>query len=360
MKKFLVLLLALVLLASCGGSKSSGSTGGDGGDDVIKVALLIGYRGDMSFNDSAARGVDKAGAEIPGVEVKVIEYGTDDSKIEPTLLDTADEGYDMIIIGSSGLDYIHHAADYPDTVFVVFDAEADFSDGQNSNVYSIQYKVNEASYLAGYMAAKMSDTGVIGFLGGQDVPVISDFLVGYITGAQLANPDIKVAWAYTGSWNDSAKGKDQSLMMFNQKNASIVFGVAGAAGNGAIEAGAEVGKYVIGVDSDQHELFLNNGNETLANVITTSVLKYVDNSLYRAIELYVEGKLPTGTNEVLGIAEGGAGLAKNSYYEETVPAELRAEIDELEAKITAGEITIISAYGLTTDEIDVIRNAVNP
>src|SRR5699024_9055438 len=154
------------------------------------------------------------------------------------VVDTAEEGYDMVIASSTLQEYFEeYAEDYPDTTFVLFDSEVDPSLGLD-NVYSIVYKANEAALLGGYVAAKASEENVIGFLGGMDQPVINDFLLGYIQGATLADENTKVATTYVGSYTDSSKGKELSFAMFNQ-GADVVFNVAGGSGVGLIEAAVE-------------------------------------------------------------------------------------------------------------------------
>lgn len=358
MKRIAIVLLSLILLTACGTSTPAVDEPEE--TKVYKVALLVGELGDLSFNDSAARGVNQAAAEFEDVEVKIVEYGVAVDKYEASLLDTADKGYDMIFTSSTLQEYVEmHAPDFPDTVFGVFDTEIDFSKGLE-NVYGIIYKANEASFLGGYLAAKLSETGVISFLGGMDIPVISDFLVGYIQGAQLANPDVKVAITYAGSWSDSTKGKDLALNMFNNQNADVIFNVAGGTGIGGIEASVETGKWSLGVDSDQAMIYDADGKTDFANAIVSSVLKNVDYSLYRAISLFREGKLAVGTNETLGILEGGVGLADNKYFQANVSQEIRDEIKALEEKVTNGEIEVVSAYGKTTEEITAIRDAAKP
>lgn len=357
MKKLALVLLSLILLAACGTAAPEDEPEAK----VYKVALLVGELGDLSFNDSAARGVRQAAAEFSDVKVDIVEYGVAVDKYESSLLDTADKGYDMIFTSSTLQEFVEaHAAEFPDTVFGVFDTSIDFSKGGLDNVYGIIYKANEASFLGGFLAAKLSQTGVISFLGGMDIPVISDFLVGYIQGAQLANPDVKVAITYAGSWSDSAKGKELALTMFNNQKADVIFNVAGGTGIGGIEASVETGKWSLGVDSDQAMIYDAAGKTDFANAIVSSVLKNVDYSLYRAISLHREGKLAVGTNETLGIIEGGVGLADNKYFQANVSEAIRAEIKALEEKVTAGEIEVMSAYGKTTEEITAIRDAVKP
>lgn len=364
MKKYWMLFVSLLagfFLTACGNTASKGpdNTSGEPQDaDDVKVALLIGNLGDLSFNDSAARGLKQAEDEL-GVSTKVIEYGTDIDKYESSVVDTAEAGYDMVIASSTLQEYIEeYAEEYPDTTFVLFDAEADYSKGLE-NVYSILYKANEAALLGGYVAAKTSESNTIGFLGGMDQPVINDFLLGYIQGAQLADEDVKVATTYVGSYTDSSKGKELSFAMFNQ-GADAVFNVAGGSGVGLIEAAVEQNKKVIGVDSDQAEMYKEKGNDKFADVIPTSVLKNVDYSLYRAIDLFVKGELPAGETDHLGIKEGGVGLADNDFYKDSVDEETRREVEELMEKISKGELEVESAYGKTTDEISKVRDSVKP
>jgi basic membrane protein A len=96
------------------------------------------------------------------------------------------------------------AQKHPDKKFMFYDASVNYTECDCKNVYSVLYKQNEGSYLAGVYAGLMTESGTIGVIGGQDTPVINDFIVGYVQGAKEARPDIKVLGAYAGSWNDSA------------------------------------------------------------------------------------------------------------------------------------------------------------
>lgn len=367
MKKLSTLLVVMLLvfsLVACGGGTTTapttgGTTEAPAEGEAIKAALLIGALGDMSFNDSAHAGMEKAAAEL-GIETKTIEYGHDPDKYEATLIDTAEQGYNLILTSSTLQDSIEaNAESFPETTFVMFDGEVDWAAGDFSNVYCITYKANEASYLGGYVAAAMSESGVIGFLGGTDQPIINDFLLGYIGGAQAKNPDVKVITTYAGSYSDPSKGKELTLGMINQ-NADFLFNVAGGTGVGLIEAAVEKGKYILGVDSDQALIYEATGKADFAAQIPTSVLKNVGDSLFRALDLYKKGELKIGETEVLGIAEGGVGIADNKFYQEMVPEEIRTEVAALQEQILAGEVEVDTAYGKTTEEIAGIRDAVKP
>ena len=228
--------------------------------DGLKVVLLITSNlGDKGFYDSANDGMKLIEKEL-GAEVKTIEMGQDPSKYEPYFRDVAEQDWDYIIVGSSPAVEIAEALipEYPDKKFIMFDTEVDWSKGDFSNLYCVQYKQNEGSFLAGAVAAVMTTEGknanpdkVIGCIGGGDLPIINDFMIGYIRGAQHVESDIKVAVAYAGTFVDSAKGKELALSQMSQQNVDICFQIASQTGIGVLDAAKEKGLYAIGVDGDQ-------------------------------------------------------------------------------------------------------------
>ncbi len=339
-------------------------------DDLLKIVLILnGTLGDKSFFDSADNGMklikEKYGDKV---EVKTIEMTYDETKWEPTILDVSDKDWDIIICGTwqmvEPLQEI--AADYPDKRYIIFDSAVDYSAGDQENVYSIVYKQNDASFVAGALAARVTTSDmpfansekIVGFLGGMDIPVINDFLIGYIEGANYIDPEVKVAVSYIGSFDNSAKGKEMSLSQYSQ-GADIGYNVAGQAGLGQLDAAKEVSRYAIGVDSDQAEIFINS-DPAKADLITTSVLKRVDNSILRAIDMHIDGTTPYGNVEVLGFSEKCVGFAENEIYKKVVPSTIREEMKTIETKIIKGEIIVSSAFGLSSDELNEIKNKVKP
>jgi basic membrane protein A len=287
------------------------------------------------------------------VQTKTIEAGLDETQWEPALIDAvANEDYDILIVGTwqmiSFLEQI--APEYPDKRFVIYDAEVNYESGCCDNVYSILYKQNEGSYLAGVYAAAMTTQemdgmnpeAVIGSIGGQEIDVILDFMVGYEQGAKDTNADTTIIRQFADSWFDPVKGKELAKAQYSQ-GADIVFQIAGGTGQGVFEAAAEDGRYAIGVDSDQ-ALVVEEADPDQAARILTSMMKNVDNSLFRAIDLHQKDELQYGATEALGIAEGGVGLARNKYYEQSTPEEVKQLVDQAEQKILGGEITVDSAF----------------
>ncbi|MCG8481727.1 MAG: BMP family ABC transporter substrate-binding protein, partial [Clostridia bacterium] len=330
MKRHVIVITIFMLvfsfgLTGCGGNDTPDPEGNTGeGAEALKIALLInGTLGDKSFFDSADNGLkmiqEKYGDEVV---TKTIEMTYDETKWEPTLRDVSDDDWDIIIVGTWQMQEMLQdiAPMYPEKNFIIFDTAVDYENFELDNVYSINYKQNEGSFLAGVLAARVTTSEMelanpdkrIGFLGGMDIPVINDFLVGYIEGAQYIDSEMKVKISYIGNFDDSAKGKELALAQYGM-GADIGFNVAGQGGLGQLDAAKEMNKYAIGVDSDQALLFTESDPEK-ANLIVTSMLKRVDNSLVRAIELHMEGALPYGSAENLGMAEEAIGLADNEYY----------------------------------------------
>lgn len=352
-----IIFLGMVVLAACSGAAPAASVGGDqassagSSTEPLKVVLFInGVLGDKSFFDSAQRGLDRAKKEL-GIQAKTIEAGLDNTQWEPALIDAAaNEDYDILIVGTFNMaPFLEQIApQYPDKHFIIFDAPVNYESGCCDNVYSVLYKQNEGAYLAGVYAGAMTTRdlpgmnpeSVIGSVGGQEIPIILDFMVGYEQGAKATNPDITVIRQFADSWFDPAKGKELAKAQYSQ-GADIVFQLAGGTGQGVFEAAAEDGHYAIGVDSDQ-ALIVEEADPDQADRILTSMMKNVDNSLFRAIDLHQKGELKYGEAEALGIAEGGVGLARNKYYDKYTPDDVKKLVDDAQQKILNGEIVVDS------------------
>jgi basic membrane protein A len=363
MKKFFVVtaLLACVLafpVWANGSAEKESAT-----DDTFKAILLIpGTLGDKSFFDSANAGMELIGEKY-GIETKVVEAGTDSTKWEPAMLDAIDGDWDVIISGNSLTETMNDLAEqYPDRKFINFDAAlTDTPD----NVYSMFYATNDIGYLAGVTAALVTqsdlplanDENIIGFLGGLDIPGINDFLVGYIKGATDIDPSVKVLVSYAGDFGDPAKGKELSIVQYNA-GADIIYNVAGGTGLGLMDAAKLKDQYAIGVDSDQAMLFADTDPEKAEHIVTSTV-KRIDLAIADAIGMELEGTLPYGTYNVLGLKEGAVGLAKNSYYESILSDSIKARIAEIEQLCTEGKIEVPSAFGMSSEEVNAMRESVS-
>lgn len=341
-------------------------------DEDIGVCLVINTNlGDKSICDLSYAGLKQIEADY-GVRVKCIELGGDATKQIPTFIDLAeDPAWDIIISGTPNMReaLLEVAADYPDQPFILYDAAvANESEGISAadypNVYSMEHAQNEGSYVVGAAAAMLTTSGdaktndehVIGFVGGGQNTAIEDFLVGYIEGARAVDPEIKVLISYIGSFADSAKGKELAMAQIDQ-GADVVFSVAGGAGLGVLAGCAEKGVYAIGVDGDQYEI-LKNDDPATAAAICTSMQKKCDQTVYSCVSRALEGTLPYGTYDKVGLAGGVVGAADNENFRSIFSADQITQLKEIEAKVASGDVQVFTAIGADDAAIQAVKNSV--
>jgi len=352
-------LLRLLLLAGClyGLNALAHRLGQPtGGDARLRAVLFInGTLGDKSFFDAAARGLRQAARTLP-LQARVVEGGVDPTRWQAALADLADSGeYDVIVAGSFTMAPAIEdlARRYPALRFIVFDAQVDYARCACRNVYSMRFRQNEGAYLAGYLAARLAQDGApglpgarpgggLGAVGGMQLPVIEDFLLGFQAGAQAAVPGIAMQVQYANAFSDPAAGKEIARLQY-ARGASLVFHAAGASGQGVNEAAEEAGCHAIGVDLDQAALYRER-HPARAAAIVTSVMKQVDVGLVRALRLALEGGLPYGQAESLGLREGGVRLAPRSQVMDRLAPGLAADLARQQAAIVAGRIEVPSAF----------------
>jgi basic membrane protein A len=341
-------------------------------DDDIGVCLVINTNlGDKSICDLSNAGLQKIGADY-GVRVKCIELGGDATKQIPTFIDLAeDPDWDIIIAGTPNMreSLLEVAGDYPEQQFILYDAAvANASEGVTAedypNVYSMEHAQNEGSYVVGAAAAilttsgdeKTNDEHIIGFVGGGQNTAIEDFLVGYIEGAKAIDSEIKVLISYIGSFSDSAKGKELAMAQIDQ-GADVVFSVAGGAGLGVLAGCAEKGVYAIGVDGDQYEI-LKKDDPTTAAAIATSMQKKADQTVYSCVSRALEGTLPYGTYDKVGLAGGVVGAADNENFRAIFTEEQIIQLKKIEENVAYGDVKVFSAIGADNASIQQIKDSV--
>lgn len=341
------LAVGALFLAACGGD--NGDTGGEGGggggeaapegdDRPSVVSVVSGPLGDRGFFDDAERGMKKI-AEA-GSKTQTIESEANNPSQWKSNLQLVSNGeWDLVITGTTqqhdNLDEV--AQDFPDQLYITYDDVV-----EQPNVASITYAQNEGSFLAGVLAGiattepdtfdKSDGNKKVGVLGGMDIPVINDFIVGFKKGVESVDPSIEVFEAFVGDFNDPNKGYDQSKAMF-EKGADVVFAVAGGSGLGTLKASADADKYSIGVDQDQND-------EEPGHVIA-SMLKDIGVSLENAVNAYVEGDLDFGETTVYGLEDGGVKLV---YATDIVPQEVIDQVDEYIQQVIDGEIEVPTVF----------------
>ena len=327
MKKLVSLVLALVMVFSMSVIPAMA--------DGLSVAIVVaGTLGDRSFYDSANEGLTRLVADY-GVTPKVIECKEDGSLYESSLVSAAETCDVVVAVGWQFYDALDSglAEEFPEVDFIFIDNELS---GRGENLMSIIYAQNQGSFLVGYIAAKLTKTNKIGVVGGQDADTINDFIVGYEAGAKYVNPDIVVERKYAETYEDPSKGLELANALYGS-GCDIVFAVAGKTGEGVFESAAATGNYAIGVDSDQK--YIN------PNVIICSMVKDVGLSIYTTIS-DMENKFMGGTTWCADMATGYIGVAYGTDdMPQQVSDEIKAEVEDIAAKIISGEIVVPSALG---------------
>ncbi|MGL5316666.1 MAG: BMP family lipoprotein [Peptostreptococcaceae bacterium] len=331
LKKLLSIGLILTVTAStlvgCSSNKEDDKATGNT-TEPLKITLVsdVGGINDESFNQSAWEGLQRAKKEL-GVEVTVLE-SKQAADYVPNVEEAVDNDSDLIIgVGFQMDAAIKDAAlNYPDKNFAIIDHE--YGEEQPENVNSLMFNAQEASYLVGLIAGKKSETGVVGFIGGTESPVISSFEYGFVAGAEAAGAT-KVLRQYANTYSDAAKGKSIAQQMYSN-SADVIFTAAGSTGNGAIEAAKEADKMAIGVDKDQNSLAPDN--------VITSAMKRVDEAVYSTIEDLVNNEFKAGEVSVFGLNEEGVGIAPTT--DKNVDSEILTFVEEQAEKIKSGEIKV--------------------
>ncbi len=351
MKKFLSISLSALLLlslAACGGTEAASSEAAPaseaamsesmagseaGGEEAasdgepLQVALVLGGAiNDQGWNASAHSGLMTIEEEL-GAEVAFTE-NVAAADFEEVYRGYADIGYDVII--GHGFQFGDTATtvgpDYPETFFFV--TSSDIS--QEPNVAGLQNRNDQQGFLAGVVAAQQSQSGVVGAVGGAEIPSIAAYIQGFEQGAKYVNPDITVLTNYTGDSTDLATAKQLASSMISE-GADVLTHNANAAGLGVFEAVEEAGEgvWMIGAVDDQYEI--------LPDQTITSALSNLKDAMVEATKLYADGAIePVGYS--FGIEEGVVGLADFRDY--PITEEQQAELDEISAMLASGEIEV--------------------
>ncbi|MFC4599975.1 BMP family lipoprotein [Cohnella hongkongensis] len=308
----------------------------DGKGFKFGMVTDVGGVNDKSFNQSAWEGLNKlkddTGAEVKYQESKeATNYLTNLNKF-------VRDDYNLtwgigFLLGDAVKDA---AAKNPDANLAIIDEVV-----EAPNVASITFAENEGAYLVGVVAGLMTKTNKIGFVGGIDIPVIKRFELGFVAGVAAVNPDAKVNINYTGAFDKADLGKAAASSLYND-GADIIFHAAGGTGNGVFNEAKERNKnaaadkkvWVIGVDKDQSLEF---GDD----VTLTSMLKRVDEAVYRVSKDLIEGNFPAGQVTTLGLKDNAVGLPETSKA--NVPQDVLDKVEEFKQKIISGEITVPTA-----------------
>ncbi|MDG0834542.1 BMP family lipoprotein [Roseateles saccharophilus] len=315
--KFTLPRLSLALMLVCGAAQALAQS-------QPAVIFDMGGKFDKSFNQAGYQGAEQWKKET-GKAYLEFEISNDTQRVQ-AIRRMAERGASPIIsIGFAQASALQQVAkDFPKTHFAIIDAKVDLP-----NVQSLLFKEHEGSYLVGAMAALVSKTGKVGFVGGMDIPLIRKFQCGYEQGAKATQPKIEVFSNMTGTtstaWNDPTRGGELAKAQF-AKGSDIVFAAAGGTGIGVYQAAKDAGKLAIGVDSNQ--------NHIQPGTMLTSMVKHVDVAVYNVLKGWKPGV------SVLGLKEGGVDYALDENNAKLITPQLKAKVEAIKADIVSGKVKV--------------------
>jgi basic membrane protein A and related proteins len=289
------------------------------------VIYELGGKNDKSFGEAAWRGAERWKKE--GGKTYLEFEIANAAQREQAARRFAERGANPIVgIGfpqASAIDKV--ARDFPKLQFAIVDMVVDLP-----NVQSFVFREHEGSFLVGMLAALASKTGKVGFVGGQDIPLVRKFQCGWEQGAKYVNPKIVSVQSMTGTtnaaWTDPARGAELTKAQIAQ-GVDVVFSAAGTTGFGIMQAAKDAGILAVGVDSNQNHLH--------PGTMLTSMVKRVDLAVLSAFK----GVKPGITS--LGLKEGGLDYAMDEHNAKLVTAEMRQRVETAKADIVSGKLKVI-------------------
>lgn len=326
MSKRLRSIVAAVLVL---GSIAGCNRGGDSSEGGFKVALLNpGPISDAGWNASAYEGLlairDQLGAEVSQVETKT------PPDFEQAFRDYARRGFRLAI--GHGFEFQDAAAkvapDFPNTVFLTTSGNT-----VRPNVSPIVFRLEEATFLLGELAARMAPEGSICAVGGMEIPSVKSTFIAYEAGAKRVRPDYGVTISYLGNWEDVGAARTATLALID-RGCRFVLHNADAAGPGVFQAAGERGIYAFGSNRAQHE------------VAPTTVLASAAIDIPAAF-VAVARQVKDGTFKARIIeehmADGAISVVYNPALESKIPADVRSTVAKTEAGIRDGSVKVPTA-----------------
>jgi basic membrane protein A len=334
-----LLLISAMIMAACGAAAPAAeapAAEAPAAEAGCKAGLVtdVGKINDGTFNQYAFDGLKKAEADL-GIGIKYIETQAQ-TDYDKNIQSLVDQGCELVVaVGFMMGDAVKAASEkFPNTKFAIVDFAYDPA---LPNVRGLVFAEDQAGYMAGALAASMSQSGTIAAVGGIEIPPVQKFLKGYEAGAKSIKGDINVKTVYIDSFTDRARGAE-AAKSFMAEGADVIFGAGGQTGSGGIQAAAEAGAFVIGVDQDEYVTTFQNGAAPGSDKIISSAMKRVDQAVFLTIKDVVDGKFTNGV-AVYDATNGGIGLASYNKADAAIPAEVKAKMDEILKGLSDGSIT---------------------
>jgi basic membrane protein A and related proteins len=331
---------------------------------------------DRSFNQRAFEGANRASMSY---NIGLLEYEpSSPEQIEAGVRELSEAGMGLIIaVGFSSEPAVTKVAkSFPQTKYAVLDSVP-----TGGNTLGLVFREEEGSYVVGYIAGRSTSTGVVGFVGGMNIPLIHKFELGFTAGVKAACPSCTVLAEYIAddpsAWNNPTRASQISAQ-FTKQGADIIYAAAGGSGTGVIDyikktkclkasslpknvkfrstnISANVPKetvyaktcgtnsrpmFFIGVDYNQNSLGDNDATPRTMNYVLTSMEKRSDNVVYKLLtELNTGGVWKSGVRD-FGLREEGVGFSVDAYNKALISKDLLTQVGKVKSDIILGKIKI--------------------
>jgi basic membrane protein A and related proteins len=339
-----------LVLAGCASAPEATDSTAAASDFLPCMVSDAGGFDDKSFNQLGFEGINKAADEL-GVKPITVESNAE-TDYAPNIQSLVDQGCNLIVTVGFALSAatVDAALANPDIEFAIIDdaADNDFNGETDApNIKPILFDTSQAAFLAGYLSAGVSETGVIGTFGGMNFPTVSIFMDGFKQGAEYYNTEngtsvSVLGWdgadgSFTGGFEAGAAAQSTAQALIDQ-NVDVLLPVGGPIYQSAAAAIRDSGKSIslLGVDADVYV-----SDPSVADLLLTSIQKGIDVATYDAV--IAAGKGAFDVTPYVGTLEnGGVGIAAYHDKASLVSSDLDAAVQDLKAKIISGEITVSS------------------
>jgi len=312
----------------------------------LRVAMVFdsGQSDDGGYNQTCREGVESLLTVFPVFANFVESDGDGEGDFGRILAEMAERGYDLIVgVGALIAPSVEEvAARYPKTKFATVDGGSSWP---ADNVCSLTFKVEEAAFPAGYLAAAWAELKdpadpAVAWVGGMDIPSVTSYTDAFAAGVRHYNrakdARVRIEGECIGSFDDEAKAKALAEE-YLENGADVVFAAAGAAGNAAVHAAAKAGKWAVGVDTDQTRTLYRD-----RNAILTSCLKRMDRAVMQLVVATAEGEFWGGSTYEGRLLNHGVGLAPFHAFELEIPSTVKQEVLDIEKALARGELPLAS------------------
>ncbi len=300
---------------------------------IVNLVTDIGKVDDGTFNQFAFEGMQGA-LDCFGIEDSSFIETVSEADYAANIATSLEADPDVVVTVGFLIttDTEEAAIANPDVNFIGIDQGLDT---YPDNMVGVVFHEEESGFIAGSLAALLSETGVVGVVAGrEDVPAVPRFVNGYEAGAKSVNPDITVLSIYNESFTDPAKGASDAAQFIGE-GADVIFGAGGPTGSGGVKAAAEAGVWGIGVDQDEYFTTFSGGSAPGSEYLASSAIKRVDLAVFRNIAAAIDGSFAGG---LLDGTTANDNITYAPFHDADIPSDVAEAVEAVRVGLADGSI----------------------